>query len=174
MVDVMMSAPSTPRSSPATIIHPSPVRIAVCGATGTVGVLSVHALLASGVNIQLRAGCEAAMINSEAVLGYAGQSREGAGGGGGSAAGGKQEEDEGGVELVELDYLNEEKLERVMSGMDRVFVILPWKRDLPAMMSSVIRTAKRCKTGFILKMSSICANMNSQHKPQIMRDVNTH
>jgi len=61
-------------------------------------------------------------------------------------------------------------LERVMSGMDRVFVILPWKRDLPAMMSSVIRTAKRCKTGFILKMSSICANMNSQHKPQIMRD----
>ena len=150
------SSPGTPRSSPATIVHPSPVRVCVLGASGTVGSLTVQALLASRVNIRLRAACEAAMLGSEAVQAYA-------------AA--EDAETGGGVELLPLDYRDEAALERLMGGMQRVFVILPWARGLPAMMAAVLRAASRCGVQFLLKMSSVCAQLPTTHqRPVIMQE----
>lgn len=146
-----MSSPSTPRSC--TIHHPSPIRLAVCGAIGTVGTLTVHALIASGVNVELRAGCEKEMMQSEAVNTYRGSA----------------------VEVMELDYDDEQSVERVLSGVERVFLILPWRRGLPAMMERFIRVAQRCQVGFLLKMSTLMTQINTTTtKPQIVQDVNQH
>jgi hypothetical protein len=147
-----MSSPSTPRSC--TIHHPSPVRLAVCGAIGTVGTLTVHALIASGVNVEIRAGCDKEMMNSEAVNTYRGSA----------------------VEVMELDYDDEQSVERVLTGVERVFLILPWRRGLPAMMERFIRVAQRCNCNpFIVKMSTLMTQINTTTpKPQIVQDVNQH
>jgi uncharacterized protein YbjT (DUF2867 family) len=128
----------------------------VLGASGTVGSLTVQALLASRVNIRLRAACEAAMLSSEAVQAYA-------------AA--EDAETGGGVELVPLDYGDEQQLERLMAGMQRVFVILPWQRGLPDMMQAVLRVASRCGVAFLLKMSSVCSTLSTDsQRPIIMQE----
>ena len=112
-----MSSPSTPRSC--TIAHPSPVQVAVCGAIGTVGTLSVHALINSGVNLALRAGCERAMMASDAVRLYEGLA----------------------VRVMELDYADERSVEAVLDGVESAFLILPWARGTPAMMAAFLRSA---------------------------------
>ena len=122
----------------------------MCGAIGTVGTLTVHALLQTGVNVQLRAGCEAAMMQSEAVKAYEGLA----------------------VEVMELDFSDEKSVEAVLSGVERAFLILPWKRGMPEMMETFLTVAKRCHVSFILKISSVMTTCTStQHKPHVVVDV---
>ena len=165
-----MSAPSTPRSRTATITHEHAIRVCVCGASGTVGSLTVHALAACGVNVAIRAACSASSLSSDVVNSYRSLY------GGVDGAGGE------GVEVVELDYQDVAGLERLLAGIDRVFVVLPWSRDLRSMFDNLLTAAKRANVNFVCKMSSAMALLNEQHDvklPQFVADVsssnnNTH
>ena len=159
-----MSAPGTPRSRPVTTItHDQPIQVCVCGASGTVGSLTVHALAACGVNLAIRAGCTAPSLQSDVVSSY----RSLYGGVGG--AGGE------GVEVAELDYMDVASLERLLTGIERVFVVLPWSRDIVQMMDNFLQAAKRANVKFVTKMSSamtlIARDQHAATIPQFVQDV---
>lgn len=163
-----MSAPGTPRSGvrPATITHDRPIRVCVCGASGTVGSLTVHALAGSGVNLVIRAGCERSSLSSDVVNSYRSLY------GGVDGSGGE------GVEVVELDYQDVSSLERLLTDIDRVFVVLPWSRDIPAMFDKLLTAAKRVSVQFICKMSPASALLRQCREvntpvPQFAADVST-
>ena len=128
------------------------MQVAVCGAIGTVGTLTVHALLGTGVNLALRAGCEREMMQEEAVKAYEGLA----------------------VQAMELDYADESSVEAVLSGVERVFLILPWRRGMPQLMRTFLQVAVRCGVRFILKISSSMtdlAHTTQQPLPAVTRDV---
>ena len=148
-----MSAPSTPRARPATICHARPIRVCVCGASGTVGSLTVHALAACGVNLAIRAGCESSSLQSDTVQSYR------------TLYGGEGGEGGEGVEVAELDYQSVESLERLLQGIERVFVVVPWSRQAPAVFDNLLVAAKRQNVHFICKMSSAMALLPAQQPP---------
>ena len=157
-----MSAPGTPRGRPATITHDRPIRVCVCGASGTVGSLTIHALAACGVNLAIRAACSASSLQSDVVNSYRSLY------GGVDGAGGE------GVEVVELDYQDVAALERLLTGIDRVFVVVPWSRDIRTMFDNLIAAAKRANVQFVCKMSSAMTLIKEQHAvnmPQFVQDV---
>ena len=123
----------------------------MCGAIGTVGTLTVHALLGTGVNLALRAGCEREMMQGEAVKAYEGLA----------------------VQVMELDYGDDGSVEALLTGVERVFVILPWRRGMPDLMRRFLQVAVRCGVRFILKMSSAMTDLqhSQQPLPQVVRDV---
>ena len=160
-----MSAPGTPRGRhAATICHEQPIRVCVCGASGTVGSLTVHALAACGVNLAIRAGCESSSLSSDVVNSYRSLY------GGVDGAGGE------GVEVVELDYHDVSSLERLLAGIDRVFVVLPWSREVRAMFDNLLTAAKRANVKFVCKISTVmalpkCQQQQAVKVPQFTADV---